>query len=562
MSLLFKVVFASHARGTHHKLVLDSLRQLQGADVTLWEELLLSEYSALLEGAKAPDDEFRDFKNHVLHVRENFWGGALNSAAYWYGQLVDHLRGQEWKESAYAYGVLSHYYSDPLMPLHTGQSESEGAVHRAAEWSVSKSYEKLRELLETELGGYPQVEVPAVSDWLSEMLRAGAVRANAYYDLLIDHYQLELGVKDPPAGLDRACQEAVADCLGYAIVGLARILERAIQESGMPPAPVQMPLKSVLAAAKIPMRQVMNRLADARDRRVVEEIMREVQETGKAIHSLPDSERLVRQFHAEEVLKVPLRVLDAEKARPSGRFYGHPAETTRRNTAARVPLQQPVAVSTPAESVQSVVPKPSEEKSSEEKSSEEKSSEEKSSEEKSSEEKSSEEKPSVEKPSVEKPSVEKSVLRPATRSVPKFYLKPEAPIVDAPSIGPKTAARFEQIGLHTVGDLLNADPEKTVGLLGTRNVTAEVLMDWQCQSQLMISVPGLRGHDAQLLVAAGVRPAEQLRSSRAASLLQEIVAVCETSEGRKILRDGKTPDLQEVSDWIANSNQMFTPHFA
>jgi hypothetical protein len=517
MSLLFKVVFASHARGTHHKLVLDSLRQLRGPDVTLWEELLLSEYAALLEGAKAPDDEFRDFKNHVLHVRENFWGGALNSAAYWYGQLVDHLRGQEWKESAYAYGVLSHYYSDPLMPLHTGQSESEGAVHRAAEWSVSKSYEKLRELLETELGGYPQVEVPAASDWLSDMLRAGAVRANAYYDLLIDHYQLDLGVKDPPAGLDRACQEAVADCLGYAIVGLARILERAIQESGMPPAPVQMPLKSVLAAAKIPMRQVMNRLADARDRRVVEEIMREVQETGKAIHSLPDSERLVRQFHAEEVLKVPLRVLDAEKARPSGRLYGQPAETIRRNTAPRVTPQTAVAVSTPAESVQSVVPKPSE---------------------------------------------EKSMLRPSTRSVPKFYLKPEAPIVDAPSIGPKTAARFEQIGLHTVGDLLNADPEKTAGLLGIRNVTADVLMDWQCQSQLMISVPGLRGHDAQLLVAAGVRQAEQLRSSRAASLLQEIVAVCETSEGRKILRDGKTPDLQEISDWIANSSQMFTPHFA
>lgn len=81
MSLLFKVVFASHARGTHHKLVLDSLRQLRGPDVTHWEELLLSEYAALLEGAKAPDDEFRDFKNHVLHVRENFWGGALNSAA-------------------------------------------------------------------------------------------------------------------------------------------------------------------------------------------------------------------------------------------------------------------------------------------------------------------------------------------------------------------------------------------------------------------------------------------------------------------------------------------------
>ena len=216
MSLLLNVITASHARSTHHKLALDALTHLQGADSGRWTDMILSQHVAYLQGSKAPDDDFKDFKNHVLHVRENYWGGAVTSANHWYGQMIDHLRAAEWKEAAYAAGVLSHYYSDPLMPFHTGQTESEGAVHRAAEWSVTKSYEKLRDLIRQELGGYPQIPIPSAQDWLSEMVRSGARMSNQYYEVLIDHYNLELGVRNPPAGLDRVAQEAVARCLAHA----------------------------------------------------------------------------------------------------------------------------------------------------------------------------------------------------------------------------------------------------------------------------------------------------------------------------------------------------------
>ena len=550
MSLLLNVIFASHARSTHHKLALDALRHLQCDDAAQWTDLLISEHAAYLEGAKAPDDDFKDFKNHVLHVKENFWGGAVSSTEHWYGTFIDHLRSSEWKDAAYAAGVLSHYYSDPQMPFHTGQTEAEGAVHRAAEWSVTKSYEKLRTLLEQELGGYPRVAMSAADNWLEEMVKAGAVMANQYYDLLIDHYDLAVGVKDPPAGLDRVAQEAIARCLGHATIGFARILERAFEESTIRAPEVTLTMKAVLATINVPIRTVVNRLADAKDRKVVEAIYQEVQETGKAVHSLPESEKLVRQFHAAEVRKVSMMVLNAEPARPAGQRFGKPLhdQKTLVQQASAQPVRKP-SVATEAPPAMAIKPAAALEKT-------------------------PPTTPDTVSQSVSQipvsqapetspsdtpapPAAISPVVVPpvaiatARSSAPRYYLKEAAPIVDAPSIGPKTAARFNAIGMTTVDEFLNADPETTASKLAVRHITPDVIREWQAQSKLMVEVPGLRGHDAQLLVAANVDTPDQLRESNAADLLDAVTAVTTTPLGKSILRDGSAPDLEEVESWIA-----------
>ena len=41
MNLLFRIVYAAHASGTHHKLALDALRHLEVMDVDLWQRLFL-----------------------------------------------------------------------------------------------------------------------------------------------------------------------------------------------------------------------------------------------------------------------------------------------------------------------------------------------------------------------------------------------------------------------------------------------------------------------------------------------------------------------------------------
>ena len=82
-----------------------------------------------------------------LHVQDNYWGGAVKTAQLWYKLTVDALKLGDWKEAAYSAGVLSHYVSDPFMPFHTGQTEAEGKVHRACEWSIAQSYVELRNIL-------------------------------------------------------------------------------------------------------------------------------------------------------------------------------------------------------------------------------------------------------------------------------------------------------------------------------------------------------------------------------------------------------------------------------
>lgn len=549
MSLLLNVIFASHARSTHHKLALDALRHLQCHEAAQWTDLIISQHAAYLEGAKAPDDDFKDFKNHVLHVKENFWGGAVSSVEHWYGQFIDHLRSSEWKDAAYAAGVLSHYYSDPQMPFHTGQTESEGAVHRAAEWSVTKSYEKLRSLLEQELGGYPQVNMSASENWLEEMVMSGAVLANEYYDLLIDHYNLAIGVKDPPAGLDRVAQEAVARCLGHATIGFARILERAFEESAVRAPEVTLTMKAVLATINVPIRTVVNRLADAKDRQVVEAIYREVQETGKAVHSLPESEKLVRQFHAAEVRKISIMVLNAEPARPAGQKFGKPLQDEKTPKQKVLPSST-VRPQSIKETLTSATAPPSRTPLSVE---------------------NSEANSPVVNQSPNSPEAKLMAATPSARMQPadlqpvatatqrvmamRHYLKSQSPIVDAPSIGPKTAARFNAIGIITVEDFLSADPETASSKLAVRHISPDVIREWQAQSKLMVDVPGLRGHDAQLLVAARIENSDQLCNSQATELLAAITEVTTTSLGKSILREGSAPDLEEVKSWIAAAQQ-------
>ena len=155
MNLLELVIIAHRCRSTHHFIAFDALQLFKGKDAGDWKNLLLKHHTQLLKGAKAPDAEFKDFQNHVLHVEDGEWGGARDAAMEWYGKAVEALREKKWSKAAYALGVLTHYYADPIQPFHTAQSEEEGAIHRALEWSIAKSRDTIKALID--LRGYPHV---------------------------------------------------------------------------------------------------------------------------------------------------------------------------------------------------------------------------------------------------------------------------------------------------------------------------------------------------------------------------------------------------------------------
>ena len=71
-------------------------------------------------------------------------GAPCTSVQQWFQKTVTALRQSNWNEAAFNAGVLSHYYTDPIQPFHTGQSEAESNIHRAAEWSICKAYDDLR----------------------------------------------------------------------------------------------------------------------------------------------------------------------------------------------------------------------------------------------------------------------------------------------------------------------------------------------------------------------------------------------------------------------------------
>ncbi len=128
-----------------------------------------------------------------------------------------------------------------------------------------------------------------------------------------------------------------------------------------------------------------------------------------------------------------------------------------------------------------------------------------------------------------------------------------SPIVDAPSIGPRTAERLTAAGISTVREFLDADPQQLADLLDASRINAEKIESWQHQARLVCQVPNLRGHDAQFLVACQVGTPEALAQADPQALYSRIRRLLDTKTGQRILRGGKEPDLEEIRFWITSA---------
>lgn len=735
MSLLLKIVSLSACRNTHHKLAIDALRHLNHPSGSLWRDLFLKYYESYLLGSKVPDDQFKDFKNHVLHVRENGWGGAIVAARSWFDRTVAALRTQQWSDAVFSAGVMSHYVSDPHMPLHTAQSEDEGSVHRALEWSIACSYDNLRSLLEGSLGGYSEPKISTREDWLATLIRDGAEYSNQHYHAAIDHYNLERGVRNPISGLDNELNERIANCLGRAVMAVSRALDRAFEQARVAPPAVELSLETIVATLKMPVRYVLRSLENEQERGLVQRIYREFQDKGKVIEQLPEDDRIIRQLHARQVLKIPCSELDTRAARAPGSLHGtksnitgalkratsgdwtlppakrwirptpsvrpappvRPAPHVRPSTAPRsmrIPLprmtvetetgsqaaftipnderlsphekpmtdssgtesssvipvrhkpprttnripptssdrhdtnkgpprsrrhssinddvetdetptfqpeenepEQASSDSPPTESIRAKTARwlhwpwkmpswktqrqsaadghhdsdPSNDDSDQTDSDETRSAEpqfeeaedsssrddirsghhhEQSGEEESGENGGNAKDRSGQRTREVASEIEDHPRRQARHAEMRFYLDEDSPIVDAPSIGPKAARRFEAIGVSTIADFLQLDPDSAAERLGVKSFDAETLRKWQAQTRLACRVPGLRGHDAQILVACGITDPDELAGFEAQDLFDLIEPFLNSPEAARLLRGVALPDFDEVGDWI------------
>ena len=588
MSLIFRIITAAHARGTHHRLALDGVAKLGGSDALRWRRMFLKHAAVLVQGSKAPDDEFKDFKNHVLHPRDNFWGGAPEKARSWYGHLVEALAKGDWATATWCAGVLSHYLTDPINPLHTAQSEAENNIHRGVEWSISRSYDALKAVASAD--AERTISVPDADNWLEQLLCQAATDANAHYEKLIAHYDVHRGVVDPPSGLDIVAQRIVGELIGQASSVFATVLRRAIDEAKVAPPDLGLTLEGILGTLRIPLNKLLARIADARERRLVERMYDELKATGTVEVNLPADDRMVRDLYAAEVeagraapdaaalfplepleavettvqrrarqkaqasrsipppttMQAPAAAIDrnakelpiVEPARPApraadqsvpavpvSRFRGEPVPVEAIIEKARAPLQ---AAALPAAIPAAAMPSASREASI----------------------------PADRSAASAAAAAAQVVAFTSRRELagsPRIYLTPAQDIVDAPSIGPKMAERLLPLGLKTVADLFAAAPEIVASGLALRGIDTQTVRDWQDQAQLVCSIPGLRGTHSQLLVGAGYRTAEAIAEAEADQLCARVLAFASSTDGQRVLRNGDAPDIERIKAWVENA---------
>ncbi|MBI1247377.1 DUF4332 domain-containing protein [bacterium] len=599
MNLLFDILYAAHANGTHHKLAMDALNHLSGEQSERRRNIILKHHEAYLRGSKDPDKKFRDFRNHVLHVEQNYWGGAEKAARKWYDLLVESIRSGQWNQAAYHAGVVSHYYTDPLMPFHTGQSEAENNIHRAAEWSISCAYNRLRAA--AELRGLPGVRMPSGGDWLEQMVREGAEKSHTHYQTLIDHYNFKLGRRKPERGLDVVCRDICTELIGHAISGFSKILNRAFDEAANQPPYVLLVAETVVATLEIPIQWVTQRMENAQEAELVRQMFREYQKSGKVERHLTEDVRAIRDELAADLRRehpteddslslhqvpqlpeVSLASLKLVGTRSMPKPKPTPTKPEPKiedkPTPPRVTIPLPQIEPEPKLKVKPPEPKQSESTpvllpskgitirpkvSPAEVEAVKLEPPERTEDKPHRTEKSlppvvhltrPERKPEqVFEPKKEpKPTPAVQEKKPVDDERPlKFYLDWTDPVVEAPSIGNKTAKRLGAVGIKTVAQLISADPKTIAPRLKAKHITPKLMTEWQSQAILAYRIPMLRGHDAQLLTGCGYETPEDVAAASAKELLEEVLEYAETNDGQRILRSSGPPDLAEVTDWIA-----------
>ena len=290
-----------------HWFAIDALPLVQTKPGDRLGSLLLRHYDRYLTGTTAPDVRICDHQNQVIHVTQGDWGGAPRVAQRWYDRLVTGLRQNEFGDAAYAAGVLSHYFVDPVQPTHTMQCARGRIIHRPLQWSICSAYDEiLRVWIENDLRVV--VQLSGRPDWLGEAILHGAHYAHRHYHVLVNEYDLEAAWIHPPSGLTETLRLTLAGLLGVCITGWARVLERAAAEAERlrrkPLPDVSLGLPCISATLRIPMQAWLCRLERRLEEVEIDDLINEYHARGRLKRHLPpdvDIMQRVAQVYADEM---------------------------------------------------------------------------------------------------------------------------------------------------------------------------------------------------------------------------------------------------------------------
>ncbi|MGY5873188.1 MAG: zinc dependent phospholipase C family protein [Candidatus Thorarchaeota archaeon] len=185
---------------THFFIVNEAVENIDNAT---WQDVFEYYTEDLLSGSIAPDVLWQDWENH-LYYPETGYGNAPAAAAKWYDFARANFTAEDWNNGFFAAGVMSHYFTDPCIPVHTDDP-----------WVGHSAYE---DDINANLGSF-SLSVPAagIVTNVSQLVVDDATYSHQYYDMVYDAY---------PAGDSEAIatnatiKTLTEDCLDLAIEDL------------------------------------------------------------------------------------------------------------------------------------------------------------------------------------------------------------------------------------------------------------------------------------------------------------------------------------------------------
>ena len=136
-----------------------------------------------------------------------------------------------------------------------------------------------------------------------------------------------------------------------------------------------------------------------------------------------------------------------------------------------------------------------------------------------------------------------------------FFLSEGCSLDDFPVLGSGSSEKFARIDIHSVGQLLIADPGEVARRLDCEGIHDETVRLWQIHMRLMCQVPELTLNDAQVLSASGIQSVEDLADADAEQLIATVHAFCDTKEGQRILCHSDAPSGDKIEAWIRGAKQ-------
>jgi len=303
---LHAIIRKSHCLGTHHRFAIDAVPMIRSDAGQRFSAWLLYYNRSYLRGAIDPDVRFRDYHNHLLHVRDGNWGGAPRVAHQWYQRLQKYLRAERFRDAAHAAGVLSHYLTDVIQPLHTISNDREALIHRPMEWSIDQSYDRIMRKCRDD-GLEAVIQLSDSAGWLGSLMMHAARYANDRSDELVRRYRFQEGVQDPTCGLDDQSVASLSELFSLAITAVSLVLQRAAEEAelytGYPIPECQCGWAMIGATMRAPIGLWKKRVRQRSESLSVRSLADEYFRTGNLTQWLPaevDIKRRVIAIHDDE----------------------------------------------------------------------------------------------------------------------------------------------------------------------------------------------------------------------------------------------------------------------